>query len=106
MDPDIDPRPNLYSIGSSVSPEVMQRYGEWLERKSLGVAEAAELFGVGRAELDEVLAERAPMTADLALRMQAAGGMPAIICHVVRSRVSQRTGTLPVGRCTPNLAEP
>ena len=97
MDPDIDPRPNLYSIGSSVSPGVMQRYGEWLERKSLGV---------GRAELDEVLAERAPMTADLALRMQAAGGMPAIICHVVRSRVSQRTGTLPVGRCTPNLAEP
>ena len=91
---DPDPRPELYSIDGSVPPEVMQRYGEWvgrnprhpgrhlvgtLERKSLSRDEAAALFGVERADLDEVLAERAPVTAELAVRMQAAGGMPAII---------------------------
>ena len=92
--PDTDPRPELYSIDGAVPPEVMQRYGEWLarnprhpgwhlagtlERLSLGVAEAAELYGVERAELDEVLAERAPITAELAVRMQAAGGPRAIL---------------------------
>ena len=94
LEPDPDPRPDLYSIDGSVPPEVMQRYGEWvgrnpwhpgrhlvgtLERKSLGRDEAAALFGVERADLDEVLAERAPVTAELALRMQAAGGAPAIL---------------------------
>ena len=79
-----DPRPELYHIGASVPPEVMQRYGEWvgrnpqhpgwhlvgtLERKSLSRDGAAALFGIERAELDEVLAERAPMTAELAVRM-------------------------------------
>ena len=91
---DPDPRPELYSIDGSVPPEVMQRYGEWvrrnplhpgrhlagsLERKSLSVAEAAALAGVESADLDKVLAERAPMTAELAVRLQVAGWMPAII---------------------------
>ena len=94
LDPVLDPRPELYSVDGSVPPDVMQRYGEWvlrnprhpgwhlardLERLSLGVAEAAELYGVERADLDEVLAERAPVTAELALRMQAAGGARAIL---------------------------
>ena len=92
--PDTDPRPELYTVGGSVPPDVMQRYGEWvgrnpthpgadlattLERLGLGVAEAAALYGVERAELDEVLAERAPITAELAVRMHAASGMRAIL---------------------------
>lgn len=91
--PDPDPQPELYSIDGSVPPEVMQGYGEWLgrnprhpgwhlagtlERKSLSVAEAAALFGVERADLAEVLEERAPITAELAVRMHAAGGARAV----------------------------
>ena len=93
LDPVRDPRPDLYSIDGSVPPEVMQEYGEWLrrnpahpgwhisldlERKSHSLDEAADLFGVERANLAEVTAERAPMTAELAVRLQAAGWMPAI----------------------------
>ena len=94
LDPVRDPRPDLYSIDGSVPPEVMQEYGEWLrrnpahpgwhisqdlERKSLSLDEAADLFGVERADLAEVIAERAPVTAELAVRMQAAGWMRAVI---------------------------
>ena len=70
---DPDPRTELHSIDGSVPPEVMQGCGEWLrrnpaqsgrhfsldlERKSLSLDEAADLLGVERADLDEVLAER------------------------------------------------
>ena len=94
LDPVGDPRPELYTVGGSVPPDVMQRYGEWLgrnprhpgwhlsrdlERLSISRDAAAELYGVERAELDEVLAERAPITAELAVRMQAAGGPRAIL---------------------------
>ena len=94
LDPVGDPRPELYTVGGSVPPDVMQRYGEWLgrnprhpgwhlsrdlERLSISRDAAAELYGVERAELDEVLAERAPVTAELAVRMQAAGGVRAIL---------------------------
>ena len=72
----------------------MQGCGEWLrrnpaqsgwhfsldlERKSLNLDEAADLFGVERADLAEVLAERARVAAELAVRMQAAGWMRAAI---------------------------
>ena len=75
-------------IDALTDAQVMQRFGARLarhpthpgadlaaslERKSLSVEEAAALIGVERAVLDEVLAERAPMTAELAVRMQAAG---------------------------------
>ena len=86
MDPVRDPKPDLYSIDGSVPPEVMQQYGEWLrrnpahpgwhisldlERKSLSLDEAADLFAVERADLAEVIAERAPVTAEFAVRMRA-----------------------------------
>ena len=91
---DPDPRPELYSIDGSVPPEVMQRYGEWvarnplhpgqhlaesLELKSLSVAEAAALAGVESVALDDVIAEHAPMTAELAVRLQAAGWARAVL---------------------------
>ena len=43
------------------------------ENKSLGVQEAAELIGVGSAELVRVAEGRAPVTPELALRLEAAG---------------------------------
>ena len=94
LDPIGDPRPDLYWLGGSVPPDVMQRYAEWLgrnpahpggylartlERTGLSVAEAADLYGVERAELDEVLAERAPMTAELAVRIHAVTGQRALL---------------------------
>ena len=43
------------------------------ENKSLGVREAAERIGVGSAELIRVIEGQAPVTPELALRMEAAG---------------------------------
>lgn len=89
-----DPKPELYTVDGAVPAAVLQATVEWLRRnpphpgahladslelKSLSVAEAAEVLGVERAELDEVLAERAPMTAELAVRLQAAGWPRAIL---------------------------
>ena len=121
---DPDPRPELYSIDGSVPPEVMQRYGEWvgrnprhpgwhlagtLERKSLSVAEAAALFGVECAELAEVLEERAPVTAELAVRMQAAGGARAeawMRLQISYDIVQARRRLVRSGAITPDAVDP
>ena len=87
-DPAPDRAPELYTIDGEVPPDVLQARVEWLrrnpshtglsvgdilERKSLGVAEAAALLGVERADLAAVIRGRAPVTIDLALRLEAAG---------------------------------
>ena len=83
-----DPPPELYTIDGAVPAEVLEAHVEWLrrnplhpgrliagtcERKSLSTAEAATLFGIECADLTEVLEERAPVTPELALRIEAAG---------------------------------
>lgn len=93
MEPEIDradpdPPPELYTIDGAVSAEVLKARYEWLcrnpshpgqdiartcERKSLSVPEAAVLFGVECADLTAVIEGRAPVTVDLALRIEAAG---------------------------------
>ena len=121
---DPDPRPELYSIDGSVPPEVMQKYGEWvgrnprhpgwhlagtLERKSLSVAEAAELFGVESADLAEVLEGRAPVTPELAVRMEAAGGMPAVVwmrMQISYDLVHARRRLVHSGAIAPDAVDP
>ena len=83
-----DLAPSLYTIDGEVPPDVLQARVEWLrrnpshpglsvgdilERKSLGVAEAAAHLGVERADLAAVIKGRAPVTIDVALRLEAAG---------------------------------
>lgn len=43
------------------------------KRKGLSPREAADRIGVDHAELDRVVGERAPVTPDLAVRLEAAG---------------------------------
>lgn len=83
-----DLAPELYTIDGEVPPDVLQARVEWLrrnpshpglsvgdilERKSLGVGEAAAHLGVERADLAAVIEGRAPVAIDLALRLEAAG---------------------------------
>ena len=80
--------PELYVIDGEVPPDVLQARVEWLrrnpshpglsvgdilERKSLDVAMAAAHLGVERTDVAAVLEGRAPVTIDLALRLEAAG---------------------------------
>lgn len=89
-----DPPPELYTVDGAVPAEVLEARVEWLrrnplhpgrliagtcERKSLSTAEAAALFGIECADLTEVLEERAPVTPELALRIEAAGWSNAAI---------------------------
>lgn len=83
-----DLAPELYTINCEVPPDVLQARVEWLrrnpshpglsvgdilERKSLDVAEAASDLGVESANLSAVIEGQAPVTMDLALRLEAAG---------------------------------
>lgn len=83
-----DPAPELYTIDGEMPPDVLRARLEWLrrnpshpglsvgdilERESLDVAEAASNLGVERADLAAVIEGRAPVTIDLALRLEAAG---------------------------------
>lgn len=83
-----DEPPELYAIDGAVPGELLEEYVEWLgrnpwhpgrhiamtcERKSLSTPEAAAQFGIESADLTAVIEERAPVTPDLALRMEAAG---------------------------------
>ncbi len=80
--------PELYTIDGEVPPDVLQARVEWLrrnpshpglsvgdilERKSLDVAKAASDLGVECADLSAVIEGQAPVTMDLALRLEAAG---------------------------------
>jgi len=84
----VDAPPELYAIDGAVPGELLEDYVEWLgrnpwhpgrhiamtcERKSLSIPEAAAQFGIECADLTAVIEERAPVTPDLALRMEAAG---------------------------------
>lgn len=116
-----DPPPELYTIDGAVPAEVLEARVEWLrrnplhpgrliagtcERKSLSTAEAAALFGIKCAELTEVLKERAPVTPELALRIEAAGWANAATW--MRSQCAydlaqarrrlERTGEIPAAR--------
>ena len=86
-DPAPDRAPELYMIDREVPPHVLQARVEWLrrnpshpglsvgdilERKSLGVAEAGAGIGGECANLAAAIQGRAPVTIDLALRMEAA----------------------------------
>lgn len=83
-----DEPPELYAIEGAVPGELLEEYVEWLgrnpwhpgrhiamtcERKSLSIPEAAAQIGVECADLTAVIEERAPVTPDLALRIEAAG---------------------------------
>ena len=83
-----DPEPELYAIDGAVPGEVLSEWAAWLdrnpphpgdhiatscERKSLSIPEAAAKIGVECADLTAVIEGRAPVTIDLALRMEAAG---------------------------------
>ena len=73
------------------------------ERKSLSVQEAAALFGIECADLTAVLEGRAPVTPELALRIEAAGWSKAdnwmqsqsayVLAQARRSL--ERTGAVP-----------
>ena len=117
-----DEPPELYAIEGAVPGELLEEYVEWLgrnpwhpgrhiamtcERKSLSIPEAAAQIGVGCADLTAVIEERAPVTPDLALRMEAAGWSRAegwIRSQVdydlaqARRKRRERTGSVP----TPN----
>lgn len=84
--------PELYAIDGAVPAEVLEARVEWLRRnpshpghhiaascelKSVSVAEAAAQFGIECADLTAVIEERAPVTPDLALRLEEAGWSPA-----------------------------
>ena len=95
MDTDVnraEEPPELYAIDGAVPGELLQGYGEWLSRnpphpglhiadscelKSVSIPEAAVQFGIECVELTAVIEGRAPITPDLALRMEAAGRSPA-----------------------------
>ena len=83
-----DPEPELYAIDGAVPVEVLSEWTTWLdrnpphpgshiatscERKSLSIPEAAAKIGVECIDLTAVIEGRAPVTIDLALRMEAAG---------------------------------
>ena len=87
-----DPPPELYMIDGAVPAEVLEARVAWLRRnpshpghhiagscelKSVSVAEAAAQFGIECADLTAVIEERAPVTPDLALRLEKAGWSPA-----------------------------
>ena len=87
-----DPPPELYTIDGAVPAEVLEARVAWLRRnpshpghhiavscelKSVSVAEAAAQFGIDPADLTAVIEERAPVTPDLALRLEEAGWSPA-----------------------------
>lgn len=121
MEPDInraDPPPELYTIDGAVPAAVLEARVEWLrrnpmhpgrliagtcERKSLSTAEAAALFGIACADLTEVIEQRAPVTPELALRMEAAGWLKAATWMRSQSaydlaqarRRLERTGAIP-----------
>ena len=121
MEPDInraDPPPELYTIDGAVPAEVLEARVEWLrrnpmhpgrliagtcERKSLSTAEAAALFGIECADLTEVIEQRAPVTPELALRIEAAGWSKADTWMRLQSahdlaqarRRLERTGAIP-----------
>lgn len=84
--------PELFTIDGAVPAEVLEALVEWLRRnpshpghhiavscelKSVSVAEAAAQFGIDPADLTAVIEERAPVTPDLALRLEEAGWSPA-----------------------------
>lgn len=84
--------PELFTIDRAVPAEVLEARVEWLRRnpshpghhiavscelKSVSVAEAAAQFGIDPADLTAVIEERAPVTPDLALRLEEAGWSPA-----------------------------
>ena len=84
--------PELYAIDGAVPGEVLEEYSEWLSRnplhpglhiaescelKSVSIPEAAAQFGIECEDLTAVIEGRAPVTPDLALRMEAAGWSPA-----------------------------
>ena len=84
--------PELFTIDGAVPAEVLEARVEWLRRnpshpghhiavscelKSVSVAEAAAQFGIDPADLTAVIEERAPVTPDLALRLEEAGWSPA-----------------------------
>lgn len=124
LDPVRDPKPELYMIDGSVPPEVLEEYGAWLrrnpahpgwhlagtlERKSLSVAEAAELFGVESADLAEVIEGRAPVTPELAVRMEAVGGMPAVVwmrMQISYDLVQARRRLVQSGGIAPDAVDP
>ena len=87
-DPTPDLAPELYMIDGEGPPDSLQAcvegprhnpsqpgfsIGDILERKSLDAAEAAAHLGVERADLAAVIEGRAPVTIDLALRLEEAG---------------------------------
>ena len=80
--------PELYAIDGVVPGELLEEFAMHLdrnlwhpgrhiamtcERKSLSIPEAAVKFGIECADLTAVIEERASVTPDLALRMEAAG---------------------------------
>ena len=117
-----DEPPELSAIEGAVPGELLEEYVEWLgrnpwhpgrhiamtcERKSLSIPEAAAQIGVECADLTAVIEERAPVTPDLALRIEAAGWSCAegwIRSQVdydlaqARRKRRERTGSVP----TPN----
>lgn len=114
-----DPPPDLYTIDGAVPGEVLEEYAAWvsrhpchpgqliagtLERKSLSALDAATLFGIKCADLTEVLEGRAPITPELALRIEAAGWSKAANWMRLQSAYDlaqerlrlERTGAIPV----------
>ena len=80
--------PELYAIDGAVPGELLEEFAKHLdrnpwhpgrhiamtcERKSLSIPEAAVKFCIECADLTAVIEERASVTPDLALRMEAAG---------------------------------
>lgn len=79
---------DLYAVDGVVPAELLEQLVENIRRspshpgrllagvrknKSLGIQEAAERIGVGGAELARVVERQAPVTPELARRMEAAG---------------------------------
>ncbi|MDE0624985.1 MAG: HigA family addiction module antitoxin [Bryobacterales bacterium] len=78
----------LYSVNGAIPAELLERLVERIrrnpshpgsrladscERKGLSPRAAADRIGVDPAELDRVIAGSAPVTPDLAVRLEAAG---------------------------------
>ena len=92
---------DLYAVNDAIPADLLKQLVEKIRRnpshpgrllagacenKSLSVREAAERIGVSSAELARVIQGRAPVTPELALRMEAAGWSSAEFWMRLRSK--------------------